>query len=152
MMCFTILVADVVHCLIRPPLTLAKRHLFSRSFLHSSTSLPRVYRGLLFPVLRSSSAWRQPCRLSIHQPTRRAITSRASHSLGFDLIDPSVLIEEETIPNFKAQRYYPVSAGQVFNDRYEAVGKLGYGSSSTVWLCRDLKYIFSHVAMPSVCS
>jgi serine/threonine-protein kinase SRPK3 len=27
----------------------------------------------------------------------------------------------------------------VFNERYKTIGKLGYGSASTVWLCRDLR-------------
>ena len=61
-------------------------------------------------------------------------------SSGLEVIGSSVLVEEESIPNYKAQRYYPVRIGEVFNERYQAVGKLGYGSSSTVWLCRDLWY------------
>ncbi|OJJ45156.1 hypothetical protein ASPZODRAFT_100384 [Penicilliopsis zonata CBS 506.65] len=57
---------------------------------------------------------------------------------GWDLIDPSVRIEEETIPSYRAGKFYPVHIGEVFNCRYQVVGKLGYGSSATVWLCRDL--------------
>ncbi|KAL4958916.1 kinase-like domain-containing protein [Aspergillus stella-maris] len=34
--------------------------------------------------------------------------------------------------------FYPVRVGEVLNHRYQIVGKLGYGSSATVWLCRDL--------------
>ncbi len=56
----------------------------------------------------------------------------------FERISSSYLIEEETICGYKAENYYPVQIGQVFNHRYKAIGKLGYGSSSTVWLCRDL--------------
>ncbi|KAK5709190.1 hypothetical protein LTR17_020014 [Elasticomyces elasticus] len=52
-------------------------------------------------------------------------------------IDPGQLIEEETLPNYRADRYYPVHIGQVFDSRYRVVGKLGYGTASTVWLCRD---------------
>jgi serine/threonine-protein kinase SRPK3 len=59
---------------------------------------------------------------------------------GFKVIESSVSVEEESIPNYKAQRYYPVRIGEVFDERYQVIGKLGYGSSSTVWLCRDLKY------------
>ncbi|KAF2756508.1 protein kinase [Pseudovirgaria hyperparasitica] len=59
-------------------------------------------------------------------------------SSGFKVIAPSTPVEEESIPNYKAQRYYPVRIGEVFNQRYQVVAKLGYGSSSTVWLCRDL--------------
>ncbi|KAL4886613.1 protein kinase [Aspergillus karnatakaensis] len=35
--------------------------------------------------------------------------------------------------------YYPVHPGDVFHSRYQVVSKLGYGTSSTVWLCRDSK-------------
>jgi len=30
------------------------------------------------------------------------------------------------------QDYYPVRLGQIFNDRYKSIGKLGYGTASTV--------------------
>ena len=29
--------------------------------------------------------------------------------------------------------------GEVFNSRYQVVAKLGFGTSSTIWLCRDLE-------------
>ncbi|KAI1322409.1 serine threonine protein kinase, CMGC group [Xylariaceae sp. FL0255] len=47
-------------------------------------------------------------------------------------------IEEELFPDYIASRYYPVRIGEVFKDRYQIVGKLGFGASSTVWLARDL--------------
>ncbi|KAI0470082.1 serine threonine protein kinase, CMGC group [Xylariaceae sp. FL0804] len=47
-------------------------------------------------------------------------------------------IEEELIPGYVASRYYPVRLGEVYKDRYQVVGKLGFGASSTVWLARDL--------------
>ncbi|KAJ9292808.1 hypothetical protein DTO271G3_8383 [Paecilomyces variotii] len=40
--------------------------------------------------------------------------------------------------DFKPEKFYPVHIGEIFNHRYQIVGKLGYGSSATVWLCRDL--------------
>ncbi|KAI6824809.1 hypothetical protein KC342_g11379 [Hortaea werneckii] len=46
-------------------------------------------------------------------------------------------IEEETVPNYKSSRYYPVQIRDVFQDRYEVLGKLGYGATSTTWFCRD---------------
>lgn len=48
-------------------------------------------------------------------------------------------IEEETLPEYAATRYYPVRIGQIFQDRYQVVGKLGFGVTSTVWLARDLQ-------------
>ncbi|KAI7201227.1 hypothetical protein D0869_06511 [Hortaea werneckii] len=46
-------------------------------------------------------------------------------------------IEEETLPNYKSSRYYPVQIRDVFQDRYELLGKLGYGATSTTWFCQD---------------
>ena len=48
-------------------------------------------------------------------------------------------IEEELFPDYVASRYYPVRIGEVLRDRYQIVGKLGFGASSTVWLARDLE-------------
>ncbi|RAK98773.1 kinase-like protein [Aspergillus ibericus CBS 121593] len=47
-------------------------------------------------------------------------------------------IEEETMPDYVASRYYPARIGEIFKDRYQIVGKLGFGASSTVWLARDM--------------
>jgi hypothetical protein len=57
----------------------------------------------------------------------------------FTRINDSQRIEEETIPDYIALRYYPTRIGQVFQDRYQVVGKLGFGTSSTAWLARDMK-------------
>jgi serine/threonine-protein kinase SRPK3 len=51
----------------------------------------------------------------------------------------SQAIEEETIPDYVASRYYPVRIGEVFQDRYQVVSKLGFGTSSTAWLAQDLE-------------
>lgn len=40
---------------------------------------------------------------------------------------------------YHPDHFYPVRLGEVFNDRFQTVAKLGYGSSSTVWLARDLE-------------
>ncbi|KAL4860462.1 hypothetical protein BDV12DRAFT_107150 [Aspergillus spectabilis] len=56
----------------------------------------------------------------------------------FARIPPSQKIEEETLPGYIASRYYPVRIGEIFLDRYQIVGKLGFGASSTVWLARDM--------------
>ncbi|PLB53826.1 kinase-like protein [Aspergillus steynii IBT 23096] len=58
----------------------------------------------------------------------------------FARIPLSQKIEEETIPDYVASRYYPTRIGEVFRDRYQVVGKLGFGASSTVWLARDMHY------------
>ncbi|KAJ5093887.1 kinase-like protein [Penicillium angulare] len=47
-------------------------------------------------------------------------------------------IEEETLPHYVASEYYPTRIGEVINQRYQVIGKLGFGSTSTVWLARDM--------------
>ncbi|KAK2850744.1 hypothetical protein FQN49_005361 [Arthroderma sp. PD_2] len=54
------------------------------------------------------------------------------------------LIDEETVPGYQASHYFPVRPGYIFNQRYEAISKLGWGRHSTVWLVRDLKGWYSH--------
>ncbi|EFR01954.1 CMGC protein kinase [Nannizzia gypsea CBS 118893] len=67
-------------------------------------------------------------------------------SSGFELVDTARKIEEET-PTYEAEKYHPVRLGQVFQDRYQVVGKVGFGGSSTVWLARDFYHevkIYEH--------
>ncbi|KAG6092112.1 hypothetical protein E4U30_005847 [Claviceps sp. LM220 group G6] len=59
-------------------------------------------------------------------------------SEGFAVIPADERIEEETLPNYATSQYYPVTIGEIFRARYQVVGKLGYGTTSTVWLARDL--------------
>ncbi|RTE69519.1 hypothetical protein BHE90_016103 [Fusarium euwallaceae] len=58
---------------------------------------------------------------------------------GFDVIDKDQPIEEESMPEYNPDHFYPVHLGEIFNDRFQTVAKLGYGSSSTIWLARDLE-------------
>jgi hypothetical protein len=60
----------------------------------------------------------------------------------FEKLSLQEKIEEERIPAYKAERFYPVRLGEVFNSRYQVVAKLGFGTASTIWLCRDLEYVF----------
>lgn len=56
-------------------------------------------------------------------------------------------IEEEDIPGYKAETFYPVTLGDVFNSRYQALAKLGFGTASTIWLCKDLRYVHRMLIM-----
>ncbi|GES61291.1 kinase-like protein [Aspergillus terreus] len=47
-------------------------------------------------------------------------------------------IKEERTPYYDPARFYPARLGDVLNGHYQLATKLGYGSSSTVWLARDL--------------
>ncbi|EPE09774.1 cmgc protein kinase [Ophiostoma piceae UAMH 11346] len=57
---------------------------------------------------------------------------------GFELIDPSDKVEEEALSTFHPGDYYPMHLGDIVRERYQVVAKLGYGTTSTVWLARDL--------------
>lgn len=58
---------------------------------------------------------------------------------GFDLIGDAQALEEEQLDGFKKGIYYPVNIGDVFASKYQVLGKLGYGVTSTVWLARNLQ-------------
>ncbi|KAJ5156692.1 hypothetical protein N7492_009495 [Penicillium capsulatum] len=45
----------------------------------------------------------------------------------------------EWVEDYRPGGYHPVVLGDVFNGQYKVIRKLGDGSSSTVWLARDLK-------------
>ncbi|KMP03828.1 hypothetical protein CIHG_01122 [Coccidioides immitis H538.4] len=47
--------------------------------------------------------------------------------------------EEETTTNYVASRYYRARMGEIFKDRYQVVGKRGFGASSTVWITHDIE-------------
>jgi hypothetical protein len=51
---------------------------------------------------------------------------------GFDIIPPEVVVEEEQFDQFRAGLYYPVNIGDVYASKYQILGKLGFGSTSTV--------------------
>lgn len=69
---------------------------------------------------------------------RRPLVPRKFPSSGFEVIDVSVKVEEETLPLYNPRLFYPVRIGEVFDNRYQVVAKLGYGTTSTTWLCHDL--------------
>ncbi|KAL5882765.1 hypothetical protein ACKVWC_001770 [Pyricularia oryzae] len=58
---------------------------------------------------------------------------------GFKLLDPNIKIEEERFAYYDSGIFYHVHIGDVLNDRYQVITKLGYGSVSTTWLAKDLK-------------
>ncbi|KAJ0416883.1 kinase-like domain-containing protein [Aspergillus carlsbadensis] len=65
--------------------------------------------------------------------------SRTFPTTGFSFIDSERCFEEEEIPDYQANRFYPVELGQIVQDRYQIIAKFGFGSSSTTWLARDLQ-------------
>ncbi|WYZ44877.1 hypothetical protein EsH8_VIII_000193 [Colletotrichum jinshuiense] len=66
-------------------------------------------------------------------PPRRLPDAEPEEIYGQD-----VPLEEDGFAWYDPDKWYPVEIGQVFQSRYQVLLKLGFGSSSTVWLCRDL--------------
>lgn len=74
-----------------------------------------------------------------------SIHARTFPSEGFEVLPVDHEVEEETIQGYKAENFYPVKLGEVIASRYQVVAKLGFGTTSTVWLCRDLKYVIQRI-------
>lgn len=61
----------------------------------------------------------------------------AATGRGFQRVPDSTPIEEEQLPGYRAEDYYPVEIGQLLDSRYRILCKLGRGTGGTVWLARD---------------
>lgn len=110
--------------LLRIPHT--KLHLPCYPSIRTPTPHLRIITRASYQTIRYSSQWKSSLRVF---PTTDL------------LIDPSIEIEEETLPTYRPEKYYPVQQGEVLNNRYQVLAKLGYGVTSTVWLGRDLQYV-----------
>lgn len=80
---------------------------------------------------------------SLRNVVRRAPASPLRFpTTGFEIIRDSVILEEEQFDDeFKAGRYFPVNIGDIYHGKYQVLGKLGFGTTSTVWLAKDLRYV-----------
>ena len=86
----------------------------------------------LFRGLRSTT--RSPSQL-------RDVVPRAFPTTGLTIIPTSETVEEEHWPWYTPQSFYPISIGDVPHSKYQVLYKLGYGTSSTIWMCRDLSSV-----------
>lgn len=56
------------------------------------------------------------------------------------LTPTNALLEEELVPDYNPNHFCQVTPGDsVGTGRYAVISKLGWGSTSTVWLARDLQ-------------
>lgn len=102
--------------------------------------LPRLASRFCAPAFVSASLFAR--RAPLHHATVPMAPATT-----YTTLNDSPMIEEETVRGYKAEHYYPVKTGEVFQDRYSVIGKLGYGSASTVWLCHDLSGESQYVAL-----
>lgn len=80
----------------------------------------------------------------INSFSRRA-SSRASLSI-------TVTHQQGSEPpsRYEAGGYHPVNVGEVFNQRYKIVRKLGWGLYSTVWLVQDTRFVLNFSSFPDL--
>ncbi|KAI5863435.1 kinase-like protein [Durotheca rogersii] len=111
--------------------------MFSKRLLR----LPSIYRASFLRATTPASAqvitMTSQDRAASSAP-RTPLVPREFPSSGFEIIGASVKVEEETLPFYNPRLFYPVRIGEAFGDRYQVVAKLGYGTTSTTWLCHDL--------------
>nr|POF04075.1 serine/threonine-protein kinase srpk [Quercus suber] len=101
---------------------------------HSRVSMLQLWCQ---PANVSRSSTEHSCRLG-----RQVIVTTTASIRSDSIRNPvDVKLEEERLPGYKAERYYPVRIEDVFHARYKVLAKLGFGGGSTVRLCRDLQYV-----------
>lgn len=50
-----------------------------------------------------------------------------------------VAVDEEICPRYDLKKFYPARPGEVLNNRYQILVKVGWGTSSTTWFARDMR-------------
>src|SRR5260221_2896620 len=95
-------------------------------------------RMLLHPILNLFRGLRSTGVYSRSASQLRDVVPRAFPTTGFTIIPASETVEEEHWPRYKPQSFYPVRIGDVLHSKYQVLYKLGYGTTSTIWMCRDL--------------
>lgn len=127
---------------------MASRQTLESIFLDSSRRAKLIWKPQSPPrhhpagLFRMASTWSKLTGSlgRLRQGQKPPEDPRSFPSRGFSLIDQSQKVEEEELPDYVADRFYPVRLGRVFHGRYKTIAKLGFGSSSTIWLARDLRY------------
>ncbi|MCJ1248423.1 hypothetical protein MMC30_005641 [Trapelia coarctata] len=102
-----------------------------------------LYLALSARHIRSSTPFRSPAATVAFGRQflpRSPSIPRIRLSSKSTLIDSNQKVEEEEFGWYSPAQYYPVRLGEVFNSRYQVIGKLGYGAHSNLWLCKDLEF------------
>jgi len=89
---------------------------------------------------------------TLRKPTRMPFKSFALTSHGFTrrqaaasqsratpkCLPLDVPVDEEMIPGYDPKYFYHPNPGDILDHRYELKAKIGWGTSSTVWLAQDI--------------
>lgn len=97
--------------------------LFSRVKRYAPQSRPLAFFYSLWQLIRGIVKEPSPQLIEFTKP-------------GYKLLPQDQEIEEE---EYGLSRYYPVRIGDIIEDHYQIVGKLGFGLGSTVWLANEFK-------------
>jgi serine/threonine-protein kinase SRPK3 len=103
-------------------------------------SQPRV-RSLI--SYRVPTTWNIPARLLEGYVPVSSICSRRFVS---SKLRKTEYVDEETLSDYNSARYCPIEPGSTIGQSYTALVKLGYGRTSTTWLCKDPKYVSSETS------
>lgn len=112
--------------------------------------LTRSFRRLLFPTLFSNTTKNLILFLSFatnfiisQRTTKQSVLHRRMNSTASSKRQPPVYVwneDAESLEYYRPGGYHPVHLGDTFSaGRYQVIHKLGYGSYSTVWLCKDIQ-------------
>lgn len=114
-----------------PPTPFLRRHLPSASMSGTSTDA-----GVAGPTRARTRTLGQPrtlFELFQFETNRRPECSRRPALI-------SLRREEETNSWYSVKNFYPATIGEIFQNTYQVIAKLGYGTASTSWLCRGLRH------------
>lgn len=102
-------------------------------------------------ILRTRTLSKRAFQFNVKPTASRRIFTPAAQSATILLAD--VPIEEERIFGYDPRRFLPVNPGDLLNNKYEIVTKLGWGTTSTVWLARDTqRYVIVYLKSSSYVS
>ncbi|KAF2011004.1 kinase-like protein [Aaosphaeria arxii CBS 175.79] len=104
----------------------------SKPLLHSRI-LHRQFNSFFVPKARPLPYGSQ----NRHALNARLSSSTATNDDSEETIHYDILESVESIWGYCPGGYHPLTLGELLHDRYRVIHKLGYGSSSTVWLARD---------------
>lgn len=105
----------------------------------------RSYCDLSIPLSPSGTMHHMFSRYSRKTSARLAnfyvpVPPSTSRNFLYSTLRSTDCIDEESLSGYKPGRYCPITLGGTLGQSYVAMVKLGYGRTSTSWLCKDSKY------------
>ena len=90
-------------------------------------------------IYTGSPASRSPMRfgVAILRLHNRAFCSKASPVP--NVLPLETATDEERVPGYKSEHYYPANPGDILKSKYQLDVKIGWGTSSTVWLAHEIR-------------